>query len=111
MSFEKSNGFGGSSAAATASSNAHRLKAVLAQAVSPEDLTKIANALVSRAKRGSVSHAREVLDRLLGKPSASVEVNNVSPYAGMGRAQLEDLILAALVERGRIPPAAAPTQE
>ncbi len=79
----------------------------ISDAVTPDDVQAIINQLVMRAKRGSITHAREVLDRLLGKPAASVEVTQ-APYAGLGRQQLETLIIQALVERGRLPDTQSP---
>jgi hypothetical protein len=49
-------------------SRAAKLRAKLFDAVSDDDLVAIAQALVREAKAGDVTAAREVLDRLLGKP-------------------------------------------
>jgi hypothetical protein len=49
---------------------AQRLRVELFRAVTPEDLRAIVRALVDRARAGDTTAAREVLDRLLGKPEA-----------------------------------------
>ncbi len=49
---------------------AARLRSALFQAVTPEDLAAVIRALVGKAKEGNVAAARELLDRLLGKPEA-----------------------------------------
>ncbi|MBE7465566.1 MAG: hypothetical protein HS116_18980 [Planctomycetes bacterium] len=45
-----------------------QLRQVLLDAVSDKDLVNIAKALVAKAKKGDVHAAREVWDRLMGKP-------------------------------------------
>jgi len=50
-----------------------RLRVVLLDAVTDEDLDAIVTALVDRAKSGDVSAAREILNRLVGKPGDSVD--------------------------------------
>jgi hypothetical protein len=47
---------------------AQRLRAELFRAVSPGDLKEIVAALVQSAKKGDTVAAREVLDRVLGRP-------------------------------------------
>ena len=46
----------------------HRQQTALIVAVTAEDITAIVAALILRAKEGDVVAAREVLDRLLGRP-------------------------------------------
>ncbi len=45
-----------------------KLRAALLEAVTPEDLRAVVGSLVNAAKGGSVPAARELLERLLGKP-------------------------------------------
>ena len=47
-----------------------RLRAALYEAVTREDLVAVIQALVQKAREGNVAAARELLDRLLGKPEA-----------------------------------------
>jgi hypothetical protein len=49
---------------------AARLRSALYDAVTPNDLAAVIQVLVAKAKEGSVPAARELLDRLLGKPEA-----------------------------------------
>ncbi len=45
-----------------------KLRAAMINAVSEEDLREVIVAMLAEAKAGDVSAARELLDRLLGKP-------------------------------------------
>ncbi len=45
-----------------------RLRAALMEAVTPEKLTAIVQALIREAEGGNIPAIREVLDRTLGKP-------------------------------------------
>ena len=45
-----------------------RLRAALYQAVTPQDLKDVVTALLTAAKGGDVSAARELMQRLLGSP-------------------------------------------
>ncbi len=55
------------------------IRAALMQAVSDDDLRGIVRALVKKAKRGDTIAAREVFDRLIGKPLASLQVEEITP--------------------------------
>ena len=46
-----------------------RLRAALIGAVKPADIDKIIKVLIREAKTGDVSSIRELLDRVLGKPT------------------------------------------
>jgi hypothetical protein len=63
---------------------AARLRSALFEAVTPEDLASVIQTLVAKAKGGNVPAAREVLDRLLGKPEAIDLLDRL--------AQLEELL-------------------
>jgi hypothetical protein len=45
-----------------------RLRAALPDAVTPDDITEVVNALLAQAKAGDVSSIKELLQRLLGPP-------------------------------------------
>lgn len=45
-----------------------QLRAALLEAVNPEDIRAVIDALVAEAKKGNVAAAREILDRAVGKP-------------------------------------------
>jgi hypothetical protein len=47
---------------------ARALRQALHDAVTPEDLAAVARALVDRAKAGDVAAAKELLDRIIGRP-------------------------------------------
>jgi hypothetical protein len=66
-----------------------RLRSVLVDAVTPEDMAHIARVLVDQAKRGDPKAIRELLNRILGRP---VEADLI---------QRLDTLEAALRERGR----------
>ena len=51
------------------------IRAALMEAVSDDDLRKIVKALVQKGKSGDVMAAREVLDRLVGRPQTPVELS------------------------------------
>lgn len=52
----------------------YELRKVLLDAVGDDDLRAIVAALITQAKLGDTIAAREVLDRVLGKPKQSVEI-------------------------------------
>ena len=61
-----------------ASGNPHHrrvaeLRAALLDAVSAEDLRAIVGKLIERAKAGDIVAAREVLDRIFGRPNQPIE--------------------------------------
>jgi len=49
------------------------IRSALLDAVSEDDLRGIVNALVSKAKAGDVAAAKEVFNRLVGRPSAAID--------------------------------------
>ena len=51
------------------------LRAMLLDAVSPDDLRAIVATLVAQAKQGDLAAIRELFDRLLGKPTAAMTVD------------------------------------
>jgi hypothetical protein len=48
---------------------ARELRQALHAAVTPEDMAAIARALIEKAKAGDVAAARELLDRIIGRPT------------------------------------------
>jgi hypothetical protein len=48
---------------------AGELRQALHAAVTPEDMAAIARALIDKAKSGDVAAARELLDRIIGRPT------------------------------------------
>ncbi len=50
-----------------------RVRSLVLEAVGDKDLRAIINALVERAKGGDVAAAREVLNRLMGRPSTAID--------------------------------------
>jgi hypothetical protein len=57
----------------------HEIRREMINAVSVADLRAIIRALVSKAKQGDVPAAREILDRLIGKPKQAVDVATEGP--------------------------------
>jgi len=49
------------------------LRAMIRDAVTQNDLKAVVGALIEKAKGGDVMAARELLDRLVGKPAAGVD--------------------------------------
>jgi hypothetical protein len=47
---------------------ARALRQALHDAVTPEDMAAVARALIDKAKAGDVAAARELLDRIIGRP-------------------------------------------
>ena len=54
-----------------------RLRSVMPDAVSEDDLKAIVVALVAQAKDGDVVAAREILNRTIGKPVDAVDVDRL----------------------------------
>jgi len=52
----------------------HALRASLFQTVSEDDLIKVTKKLIAMAKSGNIHAIRELFDRVLGRPLASVEL-------------------------------------
>ena len=51
-----------------------RLRAALLEVVTPDDIGEIARVLVRAAKEGNVASAQAILDRVLGRPAASIDL-------------------------------------
>lgn len=78
-----------------------RLRAELLRAVSPQDLREIVLSLVAKAKAGDILAAREVLDRLFGRPAQALDVaarvsdeRGQSPFEGEPLAERQKRIEA-----------------
>ena len=52
----------------------NEIRRTLLAAVSDDDLVQIARTLVERAKGGDVAAAKEILDRLIGRPKQSMAI-------------------------------------
>ena len=71
-----------------------RVKALIAEAVTEDDIRALARMLAAKAADGDVSAARELLDRLIGKPmqetliTANVATAQVD-YSQMSQEELE----------------------
>ncbi len=77
-----------------------QLRSMLIQAVGDNDFKDIIAALLKQAKDGDLPAIREVLDRLLGKPKTTIEVQK----DGEEEEQLDTYIasqLAELLPRGK----------
>lgn len=68
-----------------------QLRTALLNAVSPEDLEAIIQALVQKARQGDVYAAREVLDRTLGKADAVDLSQRIEALEELFSAQLASL--------------------
>lgn len=65
-----------------------KLRAALIQAVSEEDIQKVMQELVKKAKLGDVVAAREVLDRTLGKAKNEMDVKVDVDLNGISKEEL-----------------------
>lgn len=54
----------------------HALRAALLKAVTPEDITGIAEKLVINAKTGDIQSIKELFDRLFGKPNTPLQADD-----------------------------------
>ncbi len=76
-----------------------QLRAILIKACTKEDMEEIARVLISEAKRGNLVAIRELLDRVLGKPQASVEITN--PDTPTRIQDMTDEQLMAILQEGK----------
>jgi hypothetical protein len=72
------------------------LRAILLEAVSDDDFRAIAAKLVERAKSGDLFSIRELLDRLMGKPVATVAVEQSDELEFRTREQMKTEIMERL---------------
>lgn len=68
-------------------------RAALYNAVTPEDIEEVVQALLEKAKEGDVAAARELLDRLIGKPEVGGDI--------LEKIELLEGILLKVSQRGR----------
>ena len=70
------------------------------EAVTGDDLREIIGALVTKAKAGNVPAAREVLDRLIGKPVQAVHLEGPDGESlpGLSLADLQLAVVEALAD-------------
>lgn len=69
-----------------------RLRSLLLDAVSDDDLQAIAAKLVERAKAGDLAAAREVLTRTIGKPIDAIDPDRDFDEEDAARRQHKDLM-------------------
>jgi hypothetical protein len=76
----------------------HRLRATLLDTVTPEDIQEVVRILLEKAKGGDLVAIKELLDRTIGKPVASVELTGADgePLLQFGR--IQEAIVEALAE-------------
>lgn len=72
-----------------------RLRSVLLNAVTPEDVEEVIAALLRKAKRGDVYAARELFDRLMGRPQQT-DTREPDEIAVAGLVLLRRLVLEAV---------------
>lgn len=65
---------------------AQQLRNALLATVTEDDLVKVTRKLVAMARAGDIHAIKELLDRVLGKPTASIELT-----AAEARERIEDL--------------------
>lgn len=73
-----------------------KFRSVLANALTPQEMGKIAKALIRAAKRGESWAVKEVLDRMLGKPQQDVNLK--------GHVTVAELIASLRPERDAVGP-------
>ena|SRR3990172_2127122 len=79
------------------------LRRTLLSAVTDDDLRRIVRMLIDKAVGGDVAAAREVLDRMLGKPKATVEADvNLSSDAGLAERLQRATERVAQIQRERL---------
>ena len=73
----------------------HDLKRVIHEECTPEEMRKVIRSMLRKAKKGDLSAANMILDRLIGKPNQSVEVSstgNDSNYKDLTTEELMRMI-------------------
>src|SRR5215475_1402447 len=65
---------------------AHQLRSALFETVTHEDLVEVTKKLIAMAKGGDIHAIKELLDRVLGKPTASIELTQTE-----AKERIEDL--------------------
>jgi hypothetical protein len=64
------------------------LRSRLYAAVTEEDLTEVVQALITKAKEGNIPAAKELLDRLLGRPPQAIELSGAEESITLADLQL-----------------------
>lgn len=80
---------------------AQQLRNTLLSAVTEDDLLKVTRKLIAMAKQGDLGAIRELLDRVLGKPTAHVELSATDARDRIEDMTDEDLLLIARAETSR----------
>ena len=83
-----------------------KLRSTLLKAITNKDLRAIVKALIEKAKTGDVLAAREVLDRCLGKPKQTVDMDvEVAPETWEQRMQrMSDIEIVEAIEAAGLKP-------
>lgn len=83
-----------------------KLRAIMLDEVSEQDMRRAVRALISVAHTGDVPALRELFDRLLGKAKQTVEHEGEVKTGGLDFEQMTDLELASIITAGglELPP-------
>jgi hypothetical protein len=77
----------------------HQLRTVLAECVSDRDFRTVVKKLLAQAKKGNIDAIKELLNRLLGKPPASLELSGPEGEPlGMSLADVQLAVWEALAD-------------
>jgi hypothetical protein len=80
---------------------AQQLRNSLLQTVTEDDLTSVTKKLIAMAKEGNIHAIRELLDRVLGKPNASIELTQTEAKERIEDMSDEELLSIARAEGSR----------
>ena len=69
-----------------------RLRALLLDSVSDDDFTSVVAELVAMAKGGDLAAIRELLDRIMGKPKATIELERAEITEAELNREIEDAL-------------------
>ena len=69
-----------------------RLRAMLLDSVSDDDFTTVVGKLVAMAKGGDLAAIRELLDRMMGKPKATIELEQAEMDEAELNREIEDAL-------------------
>ena len=75
-------------------SKVHRLRSLIHQCVTEEDFRQVIAKLLELAKDGDLAAIRELLDRMMGKPKSTIELQQRE----LSEAELDEEIAEALRE-------------
>jgi len=84
-----------------------RLRSVLLDAVSDEDLRQIAQGLVRRARNGDAAAAKVLLAYVLGKPAPVVDPDSLDQDEWRRLVEQPDIVEVAMAKTAKVEPAVA----